>query len=883
MNLRSFFTVCFCIVLGIFSLKAGDPIKTISISSPQAISIICPPSISTPCLIQSPYPSFEVFEDEGGGVTLTGSSVLNETSFSMLSEVSQGSCIVHRTYVVSDQAGSSTTCRQVITITGDNVNPVARCKPVNVRLGGNIGNVTLNVTDLDNGSTDNCGIHTIVSDKNLLIGCNDIGTVVTYVLTVTDRCGNTNTCSSTITPSSCPPDVNRAINANCGLVIPNLTSPITTFMPCQRPVTIVTQSPLAGTILSNLIHNQAIPITFMISNNAGLAETCTINIIAKDSIKPIVTCKIQPLRAITGILERPDTLFNMINDNCSVIRLTYSMRRLGNDCNGMPDDLGSYVVFCCSDVSRPLSLIVRATDQNGNTAECTRVVNVRDITAPVIEAGSLPDITISCEYPLNLNNLTAFGTLVAIGSMRNNIVIADPGNPIYPTGIAGRDGVFSNCDGGLVTVLTRSLLDNCNLGQIKRDFTVTDLSGNKSTYTQTITVQDRRPFTVNDIIWPQKNVTFNSCSSVTPTPTITGSPKLTSDKCTLAAPAFTDQKFTNNICGFIKRTWTVIDWCQYKANVPNSPGKWTFVQNITYSNSVKPTFTGRTCRDTIICVATNCLASITLNATATDDCIPLAIVWSYSVDLGNNGTNDVTNGSTNSYTNTALAIGKHAIHWKVTDRCNNVSTCKSIITVKDCAAPTVVLRNGLAANLTTAGNVTIWANDFVLYGSDNCTAANLLKYSFTNNVLQTSKTYTCANKGNNPVEIWVTDIAGNQLKVNTVINIQDNGGVCPNIIDNNVALRAINDANNLIEISELAPNPYIDIISTNINVAKESTAFWTVWDVDGKIICTNNVQLQIGQNQVIIDESTKGILPGIYFCKLSVNSTEKVFRMIKMK
>ncbi len=44
--------------------------------------------------------------------------------------------------------------------------------------------------------------------------------------------------------------------------------------------------------------------------------------------------------------------------------------------------------------------------------------------------------------------------------------------------------------------------------------------------------------------------------------------------------AYEDSAFDFNLCTKIFRTWTVIDWCQYNPNKPNSPGKWTHIQVI---------------------------------------------------------------------------------------------------------------------------------------------------------------------------------------------------------------------------------------------------------------------------------------------------------------
>jgi hypothetical protein len=846
-------------------------------------TVTCPATTTVDCGdLEDPYTSFEAFED-GGGLA-SGPSPIVDSTFRYLGATNPSLCVLERTYRVSDQAGNSSTCTQIINITGDTELPIARCKPLVVKLGGTTGTYTINpFNDLNNGSTDDCQITKYESDKPF-VGCNDIGTTITYIMTVTDICGKTNTCSSTITTNSCPQDALVKINANnCSIVIPDLRPRLATFTPCQRPVNIVVQTPAPGTVV-NTIHNMYHPITFMVSNGVGLMETCTMNVIAQDSTKPSITCKTSRLTLLSEVALRPDTLFSSVSDNCGINTLRYDIRRADNNCGStIADDFGPNAVFCCTDVGRTgLSIIVRVTDINGNTATCFRNVRVLDGTPPSISIGSLPDITVSCSYPLNLSNLSAFGTLVPSTSPRADIYVNEPGNPFHANGFAGRDGVFTNCDGGTVTVSTRNLLNTCSQGRILRDFVVTDLSGNKASYTQTINVTDVAKFSLSDITWPAKNVTFEACSSVTPDPSVTGRPTLKNDKCSRADATYKDQKFTVDICGYIKRTWTVIDWCQYQTNNPATAGIYTFVQNISYANKSKPMMTGKTCRDTTVCVGTNCQATISLNATATDDCQPVSLTWGYKLDLNNNNTTDASVAS-NTLTNRVFSKGVHAITWTAKDRCNNSSSCKALITVKDCTPPSIIARNGIASNInSTFGNTTIWASEFVYSASDNCTPSNQIKYSFSTNVNNSSKVYTCSNRGNNPVDIWATDLDGNQSKVTSVINIQDNNKFCPNaddIADN----RTIGNVKNESQfVGEPWPNPYSESVKIDVNVDKITDMQWIVWDVEGKIISSKNKQIPAGKNTVTLDEHGVKLQAGTYFYKVSVNHEQKVFRIVKI-
>jgi hypothetical protein len=145
----------------------------------------------------------------------------------------------------------------------------------------------------------------------------------------------------------------------------------------------------------------------------------------------------------------------------------------------------------------------------------------------------------------------------------------------------------------------------------------------------------------------------------------------------------------------------------------------------------------------------------------------------------------------NTYTVPELPYGTHKIKWTAEDGCGNESVCEYTFVVKDCKKPTVVCINGLSSNVGPTGVCpTIWATDFLLYGSDNCTPANQLKYSVRrsgtgtgfpvdgNGNPITNISFSCADLGTQFVELWAIDKAGNADFCETYIIIQDNAGVC---------------------------------------------------------------------------------------------------------
>ncbi|MES1215637.1 MAG: T9SS type A sorting domain-containing protein [Bacteroidota bacterium] len=115
---------------------------------------------------------------------------LSKTSFSC-SDPSSNTV----TLTVTDVHGNSSSCTATITVE-DNVPPVAKCKNVTVYLDAS-GNGSITPAQIDDGSTDACGIKNLSLDKTTF-NCSNKGSN-TVTLTVTDNHDNTATCTATVT------------------------------------------------------------------------------------------------------------------------------------------------------------------------------------------------------------------------------------------------------------------------------------------------------------------------------------------------------------------------------------------------------------------------------------------------------------------------------------------------------------------------------------------------------------------------------------------------------------------------------------------------------------------------------------------------------------
>uniref|UniRef100_UPI0025F91D45 gliding motility-associated C-terminal domain-containing protein n=1 Tax=uncultured Draconibacterium sp. TaxID=1573823 RepID=UPI0025F91D45 len=112
----------------------------------------------------------------------------------------QGNCagewIITRTWTLADACGNEAEPQvQVITVL-DNTAPTAVCNDITIQLNEN-GVASITVADIDGGSTDNCAIDTMFIDKENFY-CGGLG-VNLVTLTVIDECGNTSTCTASVT------------------------------------------------------------------------------------------------------------------------------------------------------------------------------------------------------------------------------------------------------------------------------------------------------------------------------------------------------------------------------------------------------------------------------------------------------------------------------------------------------------------------------------------------------------------------------------------------------------------------------------------------------------------------------------------------------------
>ena len=325
-------------------------------------------------------------------------------------------------------------------------------------------------------------------------------------------------------------------------------------------------------------------------------------------------------------------------------------------------------------------------------------------------------------------------------------------------------------------------LTTCETGKIYRTWKVEDENWNWIECTQTIYIVGG-DFSYHNITWPEDHLQLYGCGVNTHPdylPAEYGRPSYEYMTCSMVGTSYKDQVFNfGPDCKKILRTWTVLDWCNYNTGAGN-PGIWKYTQTIKISGTSQPDLV--------------CTPSITIDATICDSAyvsVPLVFVNGQACYGGYGITNDSrfadSNGSDASGT---YPIGKSIVNYRVEYSCGQQMICKTEVIVKQkgpvpyCLAKLTVALMGVDTNGDGAvddGMAELWAQDLNHASYHPCNNAPL-KFSFSSNVDSTSRIFTCADSGFNDVQLWITDVFGNQAWCAVTVIVQNNAANIPDCV-----------------------------------------------------------------------------------------------------
>jgi len=574
----------------------------------------------------------------------------------------------------------------------NSVAPIAIAQNITVQLDAD-GKASITAAQIDNGSSVGCGIASISVSPSSFISENIGENTVT--LTVTDNSGKlifgyaVVTVEDVTAPIALAKNITVQLdeNGNASIIADQINDGSS-----DNSDSFTLAISMSDFNASNLGTNT---VTLTVTDNSGNSSSANAVVTVEDVTAPVALAK-----NITVQLDE--------NGNASITADQIN--------DGSSDNSGSFTLaistsdFDASNLGTN-TVILTVTDNSGNSSSANAVVTVEDVTAPVVLT----------------KNIT-----VQLDENGNVSIIADQIN----------DGSSDN-SGSFTLAISMSDFNASNLGTNTVTLTVTDNSGNSSSATAVVTVED-----VTAPVVLTKNITVqldeNGNVSITADQINDGSSD-NSDSFTLA---ISTSDFDASNLGTNTVILTVTD------NSGNS-------------------------------------SSATAVVTVEDVIYPVALAKNITVQLDENGNvsiiaDQINDGSSDNSGSFTLAIsmsdfnasnlGTNTVTLTVTDNSGNSSSATAVVTVEDVTAPVVLTKN-ITVQLDENGNVSITADQINDGSSDN-------SGSFT--LAISVSDFSCSNIGDNIVKLTVTDKSGNSSNAMVAVTVQDK--VAPEAIAQNITI-----------------------------------------------------------------------------------------------
>jgi hypothetical protein len=678
------------------------------------------------------------------------------------------------TLTVEDDAGNTATGTATVTVEDVTV-PTVVTQNITVQLDVN-GQATIQPSDVNNGSSDNCSIDNYSLDVSSF-NCSNIGTN-TVQLTATDPSGNSATANATVTVQ----DITAPTVA---------TQNITVQLDVNGDATITTSDINNGSSDNCVVDQLSLDITsftctdlgantvtLTVQDASGNSSSGTATVTVVDNINPVVLTQnatvVLDANGQGSILTQD--IDNGSTDNCAV--------------NTTSLDITS---FDCSDIG-PNTVTLTVEDASGNTASATATVNVIDNIAPNVVTQNITvtldangNATISANDIDNgtTDNCAVANTYLDITSFdcsnigANTVTLfAEDGESNTATGTATVTVVETTAPVAVTQNLTVTLdangqatitpgdidngsTDNCSVDQLSIDvtsftcsdlgsnlvtLTVEDASGNTSSETATVTVVDNINPVANVNTLTTLSLDANGQATLSGSDVDNGS----SDNCSVAS---TTVDITSFDCTDIGTTQTV---------------------NFTVTDD-----SGNT-------------ASTSANVEIIDDLAPNVITQPVTVTLDANGeasitAQDVDNGSTDNCGIASLSIditdftctdiGTNTVTLTVEDNYGNIGTATAIVTVTENISPVAVTQD-ITIALDANGEASIVSSDIDNGSTDNC-GIDALDLDLTD--------FTCGELGANSVTLTVTDASGNTDTETATVTVEDN--IAPDVVGQDITVQ----------------------------------------------------------------------------------------------
>ncbi|MGB1039552.1 MAG: hypothetical protein ACPGVD_01615, partial [Flavobacteriales bacterium] len=342
------------------------------------------------------------------------------------------------TMTATDINGNQNSCQSIVTVL-DTTKPVAICQNITVYLNA-LGSVKIDSSDIDNGSTDNCKLHTIKPSDTLFTCSNQGINLITMV--VSDSSGNQDSCQATVTVLDTVRPMAICTDTTVYIDSTGLVTITTNFVDNGSTDNCRVDSMWLSKYTFDCHDTGKDTISFYVVDSVGNIDSCHSIITIVDTVNPIASCS--------------DTTIYLSASGTATIDSSFINSNLNYGCDIFTIKLNQYN-YDCSDIGLN-SISMTVTDINGNQDSCQSIVTVLDTTKPI---AICQNITVY---------LNSFGWVKIDSSDVDN-------------------GSNDNCDIRTIKI-SDTLFDCSNQGINVVTIVVTDYSGNTDSCQAIVTVLD---------------------------------------------------------------------------------------------------------------------------------------------------------------------------------------------------------------------------------------------------------------------------------------------------------------------------------------------------------------------------------------------------------
>jgi gliding motility-associated-like protein len=699
----------------------------------------------------------------------------------------------------------------------DNVKPTAIAKNITVQL-DTAGSVTVNASQLNNGSTDNCGISnyklalgTTGTSCNMVnegsyLGLTAVSGVFNEVLfasygTPTGSCGNYSLggCNSLTSVSA----VSGVLigRSNVSILADNFTFGDPCVGTSKKLAVTARYGPAIASATSSLTFSctdiGVKNVVLYVTDNNGNVSTVNATITIEDKAVPVITSNgNKNVNADANACGAAVSVSATATDNCSVgtptgvrsdaksLTALYPVGTTTITWN-VTDAKGNSAVpvtqsVVVTDAQNPTIATLSAISVNADAGVCTYASS--QLTAPTATDNCSVKSIVATPASLVLGANTVTWTVTDGSDLTatsiQTVTVLDTQNPT----IATLSAISVDADAGVCTYASSQLTaptttDNCSvksivatpaslvLGANTVTWTVTDGSDLTATSTQTVTVLDTQNPTITCAVNQTQATDTGICSAV-----VAVIAPIASDNCGVKT-LINDFNGTSDASGTYPVGTTEVIWTA----TDESGNVSICTQQITVEDTELPVV-------------------LTKNFTAQLNESGIVTIQVADIDDNSSDNCGIVKRELDITSFTCANIGSNTVKLTITDKNGNFDSKDVIVVVEDAIKPTIITKN-TTIQLDAAGNATIQVSDVDDNSFDNCEIA-------TRELDKTS--FTCDNVGPNTVKLTIKDKSGNFDSKEVIVTVEDN--IKPIVVTKNITVQLDPSGNVVIQAADVDDN-----------------------------------------------------------------------------